>query len=1381
MKINLLYDMTRIIQAWNNDNLKRGVYTVCYNLFKELIKRNEIDLYFYCHRNYNDALKTFLQSNFPEVAEKIIINDNSSPFLKKINAFFSPQHKIPDFIEERPDICKFLFIHDVMPLVIPGLEKDLEKGSWIGEVIRSINSTDYYFTNSECSKRDIINYVKEASSDHIKVIPLGVADNFHPCKDEAKILSIKKKYNIPKNKKYLFSLCALDDRKNLLMQVSAFFELIKVNKIHDLVYVLGGSGADDFLEKLKSTLTAKDFQKFKDKILKIGYVADKDLASLYSGAEWFTFTSKYEGFGLPVLEAMACGCPVITSNNSSLPEVIGDAGIMIDCSSKQKHIDAYKKYYFSETLRKKNSQKGLERARLFTWEKAVSSILDVVMLRLMENIKFVPVVMFTDNNYVIPTIVTITSLIENKNVNTEYGIYVLGNNLSEENLRLLNSLSGVKAENHKSRFSQFEGTHQHVSSTDLFKFDLPETFPQYDKILYMDVDMIVQGDLSSLYATELGDNYVAAVKDIACTLRGKHHIRNNLSFYFNAGMMLLNLKKMRNENISEKLIDYKLHKDQGFFMSQDALNCTFAERVILLSPTYNYIKKSWDLFDINKICEFYNITQEECDKIQKKSLILHLADKSKPWKTAHTWGSNLWKNYYLLSPLKNKKFFYVDDKKYMLREDYSKKIKIISIDCNQSTKTVKLFNMFPVFHETTRIWNNGDFKIKKYFLGIRFYSKLTAIRPNIVLVYDFPDWIIGRWAQQIKRVLKDKYNFILTTFYQVKDSPEYYKELFKKVDVVHLLVAYPYEYYKTLTDRTKILPTIHHWLDYDKQIKGIATDCCQIVTGSSQWKKSMIKNGISPYKVDVIFSGIEDRFLQEHKPLYRKNKKIINIGFFAKASSNNEDRKGTRHFMALLNEIKQQNKQKLFHIYLTGAGWEQFVKQIKKEEFKVTYIPFVSDEDMPRLYKTLDFYLMLSDVEGGPVTVIEAMASKTPVLATNIGVVQDIGEDKKNIILIDNKNSKDILQKILYYKEHQTELDDIINNAYKTAQNMTYDKTFAPLEQVYNKFLCGRKLTGALLDFDTLNKHFMRKAYSVQDEKKQRNYVPWKLFGLSRNTEICKFYFFGIPIFSSRQGTKKNGDIKLKHYFCGLPYFVKEKANFKKIYKFLGLSRTKYKNILRKTFSFSKQSLTSSDIKGLSKPEKWGRWSDGKTVDMKIKLPTDKGDLRCCFGLKPFLNEKIKQQIVSVSINDRFIVDWIFELGKPAPKTEFIIPKSLLKKSGKTYFSFKIKNPVSPWILGINEDRRNLGICFISMQIVPAVVKETKFQKYWKQLKMKIMPEPQKDYSAEFKTLSDELVAVRRTFEDLQKEIKTLKTEQVMTQKMLVDEKTLLQKKRRFK
>lgn len=1374
--------MTRIIQAWNNNNLKRGVYTVCYNLFKELIKRNDINLYFYCHRNYNDALKTFLQNNFPEVAEKIIINDNSSPFLKRINAFFSPQHKIPEFIEERQEICKFLLIYDVMPLVIPGLKKDLEKGSWIGEVIRSINSTDYYFTISECSKKDIINYVKEAPSDHIKVIPLGVADNFHPCKDTKKILSIKKKYNIPENKKYLFSLCSLDDRKNLLMQISAFVELIKVNKINNLVYVLGGSGADDFLEKLKNVLTTKDFQKYKNRILKIGYVADEDLASLYCGAEWFTFTSKYEGFGLPVLEAMACGCPVITSNNSSLPEVVGDAGIMIDYSNKQQHIEAYKKYYFSETLCKKNSQKGLERAKLFTWEKAVSSILDVVMLRLMENIKFVPVVMFTDNNYVIPTIVTITSLIENKNVNTEYGIYVLGNNLSQESLSLLNSISGVKAENHKSRFSQFEGTHQHVSSTDLFKFDLPETFPQYNKILYMDVDMIVQGDLSSLYATELDDNYVAAVKDMRGMVSGHHHTRNNLTSYFNAGMMLLNLQKMRNKNISNKLIDYKLHKDQGLFMSQDALNCTFGTKVKYLSPTYNYMGPNLVFYTPKEIMKFYGIDQNTYDKIVTNALIVHLTDKKKPWKTISAWGADLWRKYYLLSLLSSQRYFYTEDKQYMKGDnDVNFWNKIWNVIKENNNITIKLFSLLPIYKKTTIDYQNAYTKTKTYILGLCIKRKKHEHKPIITLIYDYPDWILGKWAQHIKQVLKNKYNFILTSIFDIHNAPNYYKKLFSKVDIIHPMAFQQYNLYKTLSDRTKILLTIHHWLDYEKQIKDIATDCCHIITGSSQWKKAMIENGISPYKIDVIFSGIEDRFLHEHKPLYRKNKKTINIGFCAKASSNNEDRKGTRHFIALLNEIKLQNKQKLFHIYLTGTGWEQFVKQIKKDGFKITYIPFVPDKDMPRLYKTLDFYLMLSDVEGGPVTVIEAMASKIPVLATNIGVVQDIGKDKENIILIDNKNSKDILHKILYYKEHNKELNIIIDNAYKTAQNMTYDKTFAPLEQVYNKFLYGRKLTGALLDFDALNKRFMKKAYSVQDEKKRKNYVPWKLFGLSRNLEICKFYFCGIPICSSHQGTKKNGDRKIKHYLFGIPYFVKEKANFKKIYKFLGLSRTTYKNILGKIFPFSKQLPSSSDIKGLSKPEKWGRWSDGKSVDMQIKLPTDKGDLKCCFVLKPFLNEKIKQQIVSVSINDKFIVDWAFEVGKPAPKTEFIIPKTLLKKSGKTFFSFKIKNPTSPKELGLNGDNRKLGIGFISMQITPTIVKETKLQKWWKKVKAKILPKPPVDYAPAFQALSKELIGLKGIVESLQKEIKTLKNEQVITQKMLVNEKTLLQKKRRLK
>ena len=91
----------------------------------------------------------------------------------------------------------------------------------------------------------------------------------------------------------------------------------------------------------------------------------KDLAPLYSGAEWFVYTSQYEGFGLPPLEAMACGCPVITSNNSSLPEVVGDAGVMIDWDSDEQHIKAYEKYYFDKKFRDEMAEKGVKEVNSF--------------------------------------------------------------------------------------------------------------------------------------------------------------------------------------------------------------------------------------------------------------------------------------------------------------------------------------------------------------------------------------------------------------------------------------------------------------------------------------------------------------------------------------------------------------------------------------------------------------------------------------------------------------------------------------------------------------------------------------------------------------------------------------------------------------------------------------------------------------------------------------------------------------------------------------------------------------------------------------------------------------------------------------------------------
>ena len=174
----------------------------------------------------------------------------------------------------------------------------------------------------------------------------------------------------------------IKSKKEFNKNYKKFFQVFGKNNIDDMVFVLGGPDSEDFLEKFNSEIS-----EYKDKIIKIGYVADEDLPYLYSCAEWFVYTSQYEGFGLPPLEAMACGCPVIVSNNSSLPEVVGDAGILIDYDSDEQHIEAYEKYYFNEEYRKEMVKKCLERSKLFSWDKCVNEMLKVMKNNLDTNIK----------------------------------------------------------------------------------------------------------------------------------------------------------------------------------------------------------------------------------------------------------------------------------------------------------------------------------------------------------------------------------------------------------------------------------------------------------------------------------------------------------------------------------------------------------------------------------------------------------------------------------------------------------------------------------------------------------------------------------------------------------------------------------------------------------------------------------------------------------------------------------------------------------------------------------------------------------------------------------------------------------------------------------
>jgi len=155
----------------------------------------------------------------------------------------------------------------------------------------------------------------------------------------------------------------LEKRKNIPTLIKAFYESKRRRTNHKLV-IVGKKGwkYDDIFETI-------DALNLKNEVIFTGYVPKEDLVKFYNTADLFVYPSVYEGFGLPPLEAMACGCPVITSNISSLPEVVGNAGITVNPYDVEELVEAMYRVLNDEDLRKELSKKGLERSKLFSWRK----------------------------------------------------------------------------------------------------------------------------------------------------------------------------------------------------------------------------------------------------------------------------------------------------------------------------------------------------------------------------------------------------------------------------------------------------------------------------------------------------------------------------------------------------------------------------------------------------------------------------------------------------------------------------------------------------------------------------------------------------------------------------------------------------------------------------------------------------------------------------------------------------------------------------------------------------------------------------------------------------------------------------------------------------
>jgi len=254
-------------------------------------------------------------------------------------------------------------IHDITPIKFSSTHSLRRAMIYRTFLPKTLRSADLLISGSQNTKTDVVNSFN-ISPEKIQVIPYGVDDIYRPTGIAEQSVT-RDKYRI--TDPFILYVGTLEPRKNIPLLLKAFSKIKSQGDKHKLVIV----GKQGWKHKVIYDLI--EHLHLRNDVIFTGYVPEVELPYLYGAADVFVYPSIYEGFGLPPLEAMACGTPVITSNTSSLPEVVGDAGIMIDPYDVDGLVQAMHSILRDDTLKQELSKKGLERARKFSWVRCAKS------------------------------------------------------------------------------------------------------------------------------------------------------------------------------------------------------------------------------------------------------------------------------------------------------------------------------------------------------------------------------------------------------------------------------------------------------------------------------------------------------------------------------------------------------------------------------------------------------------------------------------------------------------------------------------------------------------------------------------------------------------------------------------------------------------------------------------------------------------------------------------------------------------------------------------------------------------------------------------------------------------------------------------------------
>ena len=377
MSLNVYFNAIALLSP------RTGIGQYCLNLMSELENFSEVKQHYFYGRGWSDQLsrqaptsvtptqraQRLVAQVIPDLAYGLKQRWRERRFRSGIASTTSAVYHEPNFLSFRTPLPTVVTIHDLSILRYPETHPRSRVAFMTRRLGESIRRADCVISDSEYGRQEILAEYNLPPERVVSVL-LAAGSGFSPVAAE-QLPALLAPFDLQSGQ-YVLSVGTLEPRKNLTTAIKAYARLPEAIR-QEIPFVIAGMKGwrTDGLDREVAALIDKG------QIRRLGYVPDEALPALYSGARVFVYPSLYEGFGLPPLEAMACGAPVIVSNRSSLPEVVGDAGLQVDALDVDGLAEAMNRLIGDDVLRASLRQRGMERAKGFSWRRCAEETLAV--------------------------------------------------------------------------------------------------------------------------------------------------------------------------------------------------------------------------------------------------------------------------------------------------------------------------------------------------------------------------------------------------------------------------------------------------------------------------------------------------------------------------------------------------------------------------------------------------------------------------------------------------------------------------------------------------------------------------------------------------------------------------------------------------------------------------------------------------------------------------------------------------------------------------------------------------------------------------------------------------------------------------------------------